>query len=258
MEILGNEIKVKLFDAHLHIIDPRFPLVQNQGYLPDFFSVGDYLKSTAPIEVLGGVVVSGSFQGFDQSYLVDALEKLGPNFVGVAQIPPDADEEELIFLNEVGVRAVRFNLFRTGTESISRLEKMANQVWDLFKWHSELYVDPKELRSLKSLIKTLPMVSIDHLGMSTDALDSVLELVDAGAKVKATGFGRVDLDVLGAMREIHLADQNALMAGTDLPSTRAKRKFSIDDLNLIADNFGEDAELILYKNAQTFYRLQAR
>ena len=57
---------------------------------------------------------------------------------------------------------------------------------------------------------------------------------------------------------IHLVDPNALMAGTDLPSTRAKRKFSIDDLNLIADNFGEDAELILYKNAQTFYRLQAR
>ena len=27
-----------IFDAHLHIIDPRFPLVANQGYLPAPFS----------------------------------------------------------------------------------------------------------------------------------------------------------------------------------------------------------------------------
>jgi predicted TIM-barrel fold metal-dependent hydrolase len=32
------EIKSKIFDAHLHIIDPRFPLIPNQGYLPDHFT----------------------------------------------------------------------------------------------------------------------------------------------------------------------------------------------------------------------------
>jgi len=31
-----------VFDAHLHIIDPRFPLVANQGFLPDPFAVADY------------------------------------------------------------------------------------------------------------------------------------------------------------------------------------------------------------------------
>ena len=32
-----------LFDAHFHIIDPRFPLVPNRGYLPDRYTVSDYL-----------------------------------------------------------------------------------------------------------------------------------------------------------------------------------------------------------------------
>ena len=31
-----------VFDAHLHVIDPRFPLVANQGYVPDPFTVDDY------------------------------------------------------------------------------------------------------------------------------------------------------------------------------------------------------------------------
>jgi len=45
-----------------------------------------------------------------------------------------------------------------------------------------------------------------------------LELVDAGVKVKATGFGRVDLDPGEVVRRIVDVDPTALMAGTDLPS----------------------------------------
>jgi hypothetical protein len=48
---------VPIFDAHFHVIDPRFPLVPNQGFLPDPFTVADY-----------------------RARLVDALEQLGPGF----------------------------------------------------------------------------------------------------------------------------------------------------------------------------------
>ena len=57
-----------VFDAHLHIIDPRFPLVASQGYVPEPFTVEDYRTRTAGLGITGGAVVSGSFQGFDQSY----------------------------------------------------------------------------------------------------------------------------------------------------------------------------------------------
>ena len=33
-----------IFDAHCHIIDSRFPLVPNNGYLPEPFTVEDYLE----------------------------------------------------------------------------------------------------------------------------------------------------------------------------------------------------------------------
>ncbi len=33
----------------------------------------------------GGAIVSGSFQGFDQRYLIASLQALGKGFVGVAQ-----------------------------------------------------------------------------------------------------------------------------------------------------------------------------
>jgi len=65
-----------VFDAHLHIIDARFPLVANQGFLPDPFAVADYRGRTAALGVVGGAVVSGSFQSFDQGYLLDALARL--------------------------------------------------------------------------------------------------------------------------------------------------------------------------------------
>ena len=53
---------VAVFDAHLHVIDPRFPLVANQGYVPDPFTAADYRAATAGLNVTGGAVVAGSFQ----------------------------------------------------------------------------------------------------------------------------------------------------------------------------------------------------
>ena len=31
----------KIFDAHFHIIDPDFPLIANQGFLPEPFQASD-------------------------------------------------------------------------------------------------------------------------------------------------------------------------------------------------------------------------
>jgi predicted TIM-barrel fold metal-dependent hydrolase len=71
---------MNIFDAHFHIIDPRFPLVPNGGFLPEPFTCDDYLERTRSLHIVGGAVVSGSFQAFDQRYLEDALKRLGPGF----------------------------------------------------------------------------------------------------------------------------------------------------------------------------------
>ncbi|MFC4797795.1 amidohydrolase family protein [Neobacillus sp. GCM10023253] len=245
---------MKIFDSHLHIIDERFPLIPNQGYLPNYFSCDDYRKSVNQLSVVGGAIVSGSFQGFDQSYLIDAIKTLGENFVGVTQLPYDTSDEEIIRLNQLGVKALRFNVNRGGSEDISRLDYFSRRVYELVNWHTEIYISSTQLPEVAAIIEKLPAVSVDHLGLSKDGFHHLLSLVDKGVKVKATGFGRIDLDPIGAIKSIYSLNPDALMFGTDLPSTRAKRPFELADVDLIIHNLDEEqAEKVLYKNALNWY-----
>jgi len=245
----------KLFDTHLHIIDNRFPLVPNNGYLPAPFTCKDYLDRMEGYALVGGAIVSGSFQALDQTYLVDAIKKLGPSFVGVTQVPVSVSDEELIELDFAGVRAVRFNLKRGGSEEVKHLDSLARRVYELLGWHVELYVDSSELASLYRVLVALPSVSIDHLGLSSEGFVTLLKLVENGVHVKATGFGRVNFDIKTALKDLFSANPDSLMFGTDLPSTRAPRPYEDNDFALVVEALGaEDACKVLYENAETFYR----
>lgn len=172
-----------VFDAHFHIIDPRFPLIPDQGYLPEPFTARDYLERTSTLNVTGGAIVSGAF--------------------------------------------------------------------------AELYIDSKDLPELEGRLAALPKLAIKHLGMTRDGYAALLRLVEKGTKVKATGFGRVRLDVATALREISVVDPGALVFGTDLPGTRARRPFEHADIDLIFETLGEQtARRVLYSNAEELYSVE--
>lgn len=247
----------RIFDSHFHIIDSRFPLVRNNGYLPPEFTATDYLRSVSDLGVAGGAVVSGSFQALDLSYLTDALATLGPMFMGVANIAETTSDDELLRLAEAGVRGVRFNLYRGGSAEIESVSSLGRRAWDVAGMHVEFYLDANDLVELEPVIAALPKASIDHLGMTSVHRDVLLRLVSHGVRVKATGFGRVELDVASTVREIHKENPEALMFGTDLPSTRARVPFHPDDVELLADLLAEDASLALYDNGARFYGLNS-
>ena len=248
-----------IFDSHLHIIDDRFPLVANNGYLPPSFDCQAYQQATNDYVLSGGAVVSGSFQAFDQEYLLQALATLGPRFVGVTQLPASVSDNDIEKLHAKGVRALRFNLKRGGSENISELKRFAHRVYDLAGWHVELYVDSAQLGDLRTLLPTLPAVSIDHLGLSQAGLPALTHIVEQGVKVKATGFGRVDFEVAPALKQLYNANPHALMFGTDLPSTRAPRAYQHSDYQLIIETLGEThAQRVLSHNALDFYQPMAR
>ena len=230
-----------LFDSHLHIIDPRFPLVANQGYVPEPFTVDDYRGRTAGLNITGGAVVAGSFQV--GSWLLDALERLGPGFVGVVELDAGVTDEEIVALDAAGVRAVRFNLHRGGSLD----EELARRVHELAGWHAEVYAGGRELAALEDRLRALPRLCVDHLGLDREALPVLRRL---GCMVKATGFGRVDLDVGATLSAL---DPSRLMFGTDLPGTRARRPFEPADLELVA----EIAPAALADNARAWYRPRA-
>ncbi|TGK20780.1 2-pyrone-4,6-dicarboxylate hydrolase [Leptospira fluminis] len=246
---------MSLFDSHFHIIDPRFPLVPNHGFLPEPFTVADYKTRVEPLGIGGGAVVSGSFQAFDQSYLLEALSILGKTFVGVTQLPASASDEEILALSDAGVRGIRFNVRRGGSEELSRIKELAARVYDLASWHVELHIDAKEIDDfLAEVLFSLPKVSIDHVGLSKEGLPVVLRLAEKGVRIKATGFGRLDFEVQPVLSKIAGVNPDSLLFGTDLPCTRAPVPFSASDLNLIRETFeGDMLAKVLSKNARKFY-----
>jgi predicted TIM-barrel fold metal-dependent hydrolase len=228
--------RVAVFDAHLHIIDPRFPLVANQGYVPEPFTVDDYRAATAGMNVVGGAVVAGSFQGGSgPPWLLDALARLGPGFVGVVQLEPDVGDEEILALDAAGVRAVRFNLHRGGSLD----EALAHRVHELAGWHAEVYTT--DLPAHEARLRRLPRLVVDHLGMNSEGLAAAVRL---GALVKATP--RFDGD-------LRAVPPDKLLFGTDLPSTRAPRRFTPADVERVA----AIAPSALADNARAWYRPRA-
>jgi predicted TIM-barrel fold metal-dependent hydrolase len=246
----------RLFDSHCHIIDHRFPIVANQGYVPPAFPLEVYLAEARPLGVMAGAIVSGSFQANDQTYLEDVLPRLGAGWVGVTQIPHDHPDSEIARLGAIGVRAVRFNMFRGRIDSVDDIVALAERCHAVAGWHAEIYADAAALAPHVAKLAKLPQLSIDHLGMTEAGLPILLELVAGGCKVKATGFGRVQMDVAKALERIARANPAALVFGTDMPSTRAKRPFAPADIDLVEKTLGPElAAKAFWTNPLALYRV---
>ena len=178
--------------------------------------------------------------------------------MGVTQIPHDMPDDDIAELGRRGVRGVRFNLRRGGSAGLEHLDTLARRVWDVAGMHTELYADARDLQDLTTTLTSLPAVTIDHLGLHADGLPTLRVLVEAGIRVKATGFGRVDLDPTTAMQAVLDINPAALIFGTDLPSTRARAPFSDHDVDIVIAAAGHHADAVLHTNARSFYLRQAR
>lgn len=290
---------MRVFDAHFHIIDDRFPLIPNQGYLPPSFLCADYhkfqhsLSEEHQCELIGGAVVSGSFQGYDQSYLLDALQQLGGQYVGVVQMDPEAvvSDAALYALHAKGIRAVRFNFQRgviatssTSSSSstshdskLSAIEAFIHRINDVVGWHAEFYIRSSSLTSSSSplfkLLATAPKVVIDHLGMDVDeseeerqGFDLLLELLGTGRNVfvKASGFGRLsvgaDANVLSSrLKALVAARPQGLVFGSDMPGTRARVPFNHSHMDVLVGAMIEgQARLVLNENGRHLYNLDGK
>jgi hypothetical protein len=80
--------------------------------------------------------------------------------VGLIQLPVSVSDKELLKLNQAGIRALRFNLKRGGSEGLRHLDTLARRVHEVVGWHAELYVDAQELSTIYETLIELPAVSI--------------------------------------------------------------------------------------------------
>ncbi|MCM3454566.1 2-pyrone-4,6-dicarboxylate hydrolase [Heyndrickxia oleronia] len=250
----------KIFDTHFHIIDPKFPLEENQGFVPDYYTVNDYLKEMQEmsIEVIGGAIVSGSFQGYHQDYFAEAISELGNNFVGITQLPFDTTDEDILKLNNVGIKGIRFNLYRGLSASPKEIKELSERVYKLCNWKTELYLNLQTIdKEIEELIFTLPKLSIDHLGMHKCSSDKLKKIVNKDIPIRLTGFGRVEYErdeIRELITMLYRENPNCLMFGSDLPSTRAKYRFSYNDIQLIKETVGKEAQdKIFFLNGKNWY-----
>lgn len=247
--------KSTVYDAHFHIIDNQFPLVANHGYTPEPYTVEQYLERMSNYDLMGGTLVSGSFQP-DYAFMEHTLKKLGDGFVGVIQADQQLSDEQIVSLAQAGVRGIRFNIKRTGAGVLEYLPTLAHRVFDIASWHTELYIDSKDLPELTTVIADLPCAVIDHLGLSEAGFKYITHLIEQGVYVKATGFGRLDFSAKAAIINLYSINPKGLIFGTDLPSTRAPTAYCDQDCALIVDALGEaHANDVLYANALELYRI---
>ncbi|MCR0985334.1 amidohydrolase family protein [Roseomonas populi] len=244
-----------LIDSHFHIFDPAFPSPGNQGFIPDPFLAAGYLKAAGALGIVGGVLVAASTHGLDPAPVLAPLAELGRSYVAVLNADPAWDDETFRRVAEAGARGLRFNLYRGVSGSEEDAVALARRARAVAGLHAQVYVDFATMRpQMDALISLGDGLVIDHLGMTEAGLPLVLELVSAGAMVKATGFGRVSLDVRNALERIERQRPGALMFGTDLPSVRARRPFDAADVALIQDVLGPDrARSVLHDAAAEYY-----
>jgi predicted TIM-barrel fold metal-dependent hydrolase len=167
-------------DCHAHIFDrfEKYPFAGNRKYSPPLCSREAWMALHKALGVARGVQVHGSPYGFDNSITEDFLKEHAGRFVGVAAIPPDADEALLKRLNGAGFRAARLmDQFATGATSAD-LEAIARRVAP-YGWHIEINIARSaDWVGLEPRLRRCPVPLVfDHLGR-----------VRGGEGVDAPGF----------------------------------------------------------------------
>ncbi|GAB4349094.1 MAG: amidohydrolase family protein [Gammaproteobacteria bacterium] len=155
-------------DAHCHVFGPAdcFPYAAERKYTPcdapkeKLFELRDYLGFER------NVIVQASCHGSDNAALLDALQSAGERARGVAVVRPDIGMEELRAMDEMGVRAVRFNFVKRLVDATPKevflgiAEKIAG-----LGWHIVVYFEAADLEELIPFLKQLPTtIVVDHMG----------------------------------------------------------------------------------------------
>jgi predicted TIM-barrel fold metal-dependent hydrolase len=181
-----------------------------------------------------GVLVQPSVYGFDNSCMLDALDRAEGRLSGIAVPAPDTSARELEEMHRRGVRGVRCNVLNPGG-----LDARAVNAWQpVLKelgWRVELHITVACVADLRAYIAQFQVpVVIDHMGRpsplalqpSAPELAALVALVREGACfVKLSAPYRLSTgaapwsDVTPLARALLHANASACLWGSDWPHT---------------------------------------
>jgi 2-pyrone-4,6-dicarboxylate lactonase len=236
-------------DAHFHVFEPGYPHVSRPHYTFPDATIDQYLAMTEALGIERMILVQPSFYGTDNSLLSYALKRLGPRSGGVAQIEEDATDAELDALADLGVRAIRLDLFARAqwptAEIIGYIRRMAARATPR-GWHLQFYTPGTIVRDLLPFLDGLEdTFVIDHMGYLTeydqDFERRLLAILATGSCwIKLSGAYRVAKDeplssVAPWGRALVAARPDRLIWGSDWPHLPDGQRDTGEILNLLAD-----------------------
>jgi len=236
-------------DAHFHVFEPAYPHVPHPHYTFPDGTIDQYLAMAGALGIERMVLVQPSFYGTDNSLLEYTLKRLGLRCRGVIQIEEDTTDAELDAFGDIGVRAVRLDLFAraqwpTG-EIIAYIRRMAARVTPR-GWHLQFYTPGTVVRDLLPFLADLEdTFVIDHMGYLTES-DPDLErrllavLAQGSCWIKLSGAYRVAKDkplssVAPWGKALVTARPDRLIWGSDWPHLPDGQRDTGEILNLLPD-----------------------
>ncbi len=263
-------------NGHCHVFGPadRFPFAPDRKYTPPD---SGYEELQIHQEILGltrAILVQASCHGTDNSAMLDALERAGGRYAGVALIDDSHRDEDLAGFHDAGVRGIRFNFVKHlgGAPDPALFWRQIERIAPL-GWHVELHFDAKDLSANADLFERLPVpFIIDAMGRvdATAGLDQepfqyLLNMLrtDDRAWVKVSGAERITAegtppydDVVPYARALIEAAPDRCLWGTDWPHPNVRHMPDDGDLlDLLADHAPDEAtrHLILVENPTRLY-----
>ena len=153
------------WDSHIHVLDPRFPVVAGAVYQPPVATAADYRALQRRLGLQKVLVIQSSTHGTDHACLLDAIGQLGPGARGVAMVDAAVTTAELGRLTDGGVRGARCLMTPGGVLSWEEVPALAGRIQE-FGWHTNLQMRGHAFPERFETIRALPgAVVIDHLGL---------------------------------------------------------------------------------------------
>ena len=249
----------KSCDTHFHVFEPEFEHVPDPLYTFPDASLKKYLQVTEWLGIDRMVLVQPTYYGTDNSLLVEVLRKIGPRCRGVVRIEENTTDEELDRYHELGVRAIRLDLFARASwpteDIISYVRTMAARARPR-GWHIQFYTPGTVVRDLLPFFADFEdTFVIDHMGYMKEAdgltqadFDRLVRVLAGGnCYLKLSGPYRLVKDKpLSAVQPIGRALVEArpdrLIWGSDWPHLPNGQRDTGELLNLLADWAPDEAD----------------
>lgn len=156
-------------DCHNHILDPdRYPYWSGTRYRPTAQEIGTERQLHAVCDAYNVahclVVGPNSGYGLDNRCLLDAIERSGGRFRGVAVLPNDAGAAALRDLKARGIVGVAFNATYHGTGFYADIGPLLGRLADL-DMIAQVQVEDDQLAAMLPLLEgSAARIVVDHCG----------------------------------------------------------------------------------------------